>query len=813
MTTTATDRKQAALLAARPGQVCSGHGVSTADGLPADDVLRLLEDLPSWSDWEGTSPGRRLRGAARVLAWLQTSPGTGWQERWVTAGGDQGMGWIDQLAAEDSRTRDINLVELRAGLNWLFLARVLRPGYGYFAHTKAAFLFEHAPGVISPELFERIRRDAAASVTTTAREHTQARRALVKLALHTGKSLEDLDPADFFEFRDWMTPRRKANKGLGTAWELLRRAGILTVCESLRSTTMRRGQQSPSELVDFYRIQSSTARQALIRYLEERSPSLDYNSLRSLASHLAGRFWADIEAHHPGIDSLEVPEDVAHAWKQRLRLVHMGNGRTRPRTTWLDTLTKVRAFYLDIQEWAHTDPSWVAFAVSSPVRRGDTDGIVKARQQATARMHQRVRERLPQLAILVDTAERHRDRQRALLDAATATPDDGLFAHDGQRYRRIVANGKDQPGGERYRGSDAVVAENVDTGTRIDLTRAEDEAFWAWAVIETLRHTGVRIEELLEITHLALTSYTLPKTGELVPLLQIVPSKSNEERLLLISPELASVLATIISRLRRANAGAVPLAERYDMHEKLTGPPLPHLFQRRNTHRWDVISYTVVRKLLNDTVARTGLRDASGDTLTYTAHDFRRIFATDAVTGGLPVHIAARLLGHHSLTTTQSYLAVFQEDLVRAYRSFLDGRRAVRPEVEYREPTEQEWQEFQQHFQTRKLELGDCGRPYGTPCQHEHSCLRCPMLRVSPTQRPRLVEIIRNLHDRITEAKMNGWLGEVQGLEYSLTKGKEKLANLDKTIRNSAGTLTDLGLPTLRTASQQSIEPATPNGG
>jgi hypothetical protein len=42
----------------------------------------------------------------------------------------------------------------------------------------------------------------------------------------------------------------------------------------------------------------------------------------------------------------------------------------------------------------------------------------------------------------------------------------------------------------------------------------------------------VRVEELLEITHLALISYTLPETGEVVPLLQIVPSKTDEERLL-----------------------------------------------------------------------------------------------------------------------------------------------------------------------------------------------------------------------------------------------------------------------------------------
>jgi len=72
------------------------------------------------------------------------------------------------------------------------------------------------------------------------------------------------------------------------------------------------------------------------------------------------------------------------------------------------------------------------------------------------------------------------------------------------------------------------------------------------------------------------------------------------------------------------------------------------------------------------------------------------------------------------------------------------------------------------------------------------------MLRVSPTQRLRLIEIIRNLGDRITEARMNGWLGEVQGLEYSLAKGKEKLPSLDKAIRNSLGSPTNPGIPTLR---------------
>jgi hypothetical protein len=31
-----------------------------------------------------------------------------------------------------------------------------------------------------------------------------------------------------------------------------------------------------------------------------------------------------------------------------------------------------------------------------------------------------------------------------------------------------------------------------------------------------------------------------------------------------------------------------------------------------------------------------------------------------------------------------------------------------------------------EHFDKRKVELGTCGRPYGTPCQHEHACIPRP---------------------------------------------------------------------------------------
>jgi len=141
---------------------------------------------------------------------------------------------------------------------------------------------------------------------------------------------------------------------------------------------------------------------------------------------------------------------------------------------------------------------------------------------------------------------------------------------------------------------------------------------------------------------------------------------------------------------------------------------------------------------------------------------------------------------------------MFQDELVRAYRAFLTKRRALRPESEYRQPTDEEWREFQRHFELRKVELGTCGRPYGHSRQHEHACIRCPMLRIDPRARGRLTEITKNLTARTEEARAYGWLGEVEGLQVSLTAAKDKLVQLERAERAITSSTTDLGIPVVR---------------
>ncbi|GAA0900904.1 hypothetical protein GCM10009574_087960 [Streptomyces asiaticus] len=73
--------------------------------------------------------------------------------------------------------------------------------------------------------------------------------------------------------------------------------------------------------------------------------------------------------------------------------------------------------------------------------------------------------------------------------------------------------------------------------------------------------------------------------------------------------------------------------------------------------------------------------------------------------------------------------------------------------------------------------------------------IRCPVLQIDPRQRGRLIEIIQNLRERIREARGNGWLGEVEGLQVSLDAATAKLNSLSRAPADGRPQLVDLGLP------------------
>jgi hypothetical protein len=81
------------------------------------------------------------------------------------------------------------------------------------------------------------------------------------------------------------------------------------------------------------------------------------------------------------------------------------------------------------------------------------------------------------------------------------------------------------------------------------------------------------------------------------------------------------------------------------------------------------------------------------------------------------------------------------------------------------------------------------GAPRGQGNKFREACIRCPVLRVDPRQRGRLIEIIDSLNERIKEARMNGWLGEVQGLQTSLDAAAKKIVTLDRSMKHGRGSI------------------------
>jgi hypothetical protein len=164
-------------------------------------------------------------------------------------------------------------------------------------------------------------------------------------------------------------------------------------------------------------------------------------------------------------------------------------------------------------------------------------------------------------------------------------------------------------------------------------------------------------------------------------------------------------------------------------------------------------------------------------------------------------HIAQVIAGHRDIGVTMGYKAVYPDEAITAHLAFIARRRKLRPTEEYRQPTDEEWQQFIGHFERRKVSVGTCGRAFATPCIHEHACVRCAVLWPDPQQRSRLQEIRDNLKARIAEAEHEGWLGEVEGLQVSLAGAEDKLAQIERHCRTTTDiAVTDLGIPTLLTS-------------
>ncbi|MFE7867385.1 tyrosine-type recombinase/integrase [Streptomyces bacillaris] len=763
-----------------------------------NQILALIPAPPAHAEGHHAW-GARKRGAEAILRWLETYPGSIWQDRWLACpapGQQDGSGWHDEVIewSRSGMSRVSRKTELSSGMLVLLTMDVIRPSLDWLIIRRSRRIREMMAEFRDPKGYADLAEIAGQDVWTS-RPGYDARGAIARILAAKGGTVRDITVGDCLEFRDAQKSYGSSARSASLFYSWLRDLDLFPpdAPPNLRHISVRVGQLTPAQLIDRYQIVNEPVRDLLVSYLAERQVALDYTSLDDLSRCIGLNFWANLEKHHPGIDSLHLTPETAAAWKQRLRTKvdrkRLPDGTVvefeSPRLSFVPLLTQVRAFYLDIAQWAADDPArWGQWAVPCPIREAEVSHKKYDRQQK-ARSRERTRERMPVLPLLIRTAKQRAEEARVRLEAVREARAGGSFTVFGETFTKTTTSRRSDP-------NSSTIAYDA-TGRRRHLDSEENRAFWTWAAVEFLRHSGVRIEEMLESSHHSITQYKLPTTGEIVPLLQIAPSKTDEERVLLVSPEFADALSAIVTRVRGAS-GTIPLVSAYDQQEKVWNPPMPLLFQRAVSGENLPVSASTIRAALNDVLEATGLTDSTGKPLRYQPHDFRRLFVTDAIMSGLPPHIAQIVCGHRNLSTTMGYNAIYPADAIEAHHAFIARRRALRPSEEYRTPTSEEWDAFLAHFEKRKLSIGTCARAFGTDCIHEHACLRCPMLRPEHSQRPRLVEIRDNLLDRIVEAEREGWLGELEKLHNRLAGAESKLAQLDEEAARQASVV-DLGMP------------------
>ena len=222
----------------------------------------------------------------------------------------------------------------------------------------------------------------------------------------------------------------------------------------------------------------------MVEYLTERESDCDYSTLRTVALHVVKLFWVDLEAHETGIRSLALTTTQATDWKRRVQTLPTG----RPRTNWPAVAQNVRSFYLDLAAWAQDDPArWAPWVAPSPIGNRELRVLApRRRRRQIAEMNARTPALSPVLPQLISSLAAQLRRAEQRLAAAASADADSTFVVADEQWRKGP-----RPDRRRRSFTEHDVTAIDRNGRRVDLSKAEDRAFWTWAIVEVLRHTGI----------------------------------------------------------------------------------------------------------------------------------------------------------------------------------------------------------------------------------------------------------------------------------------------------------------------------------
>ena len=152
------------------------------------------------------------------------------------------------------------------------------------------------------------------------------------------------------------------------------------------------------------------------------------------------------------------------------------------------------------------------------------------------------------------------------------------------------------------------------------------------------------------------------------------------------------------------------------------------------------------------------VRDARGQKVKVTPHQFRHTLATRMINNEVPLVAISRLLDHSSIAMTEVYARLSDEALKREFESY-QQRVNIKGEVISIDPgglvSEAAWMKERIARAKQTLPNGYCGLPLQQSCPHPNACLTCDHFLTTreflPVHREQLAQTDRLIEEAVTQ--------------------------------------------------------------
>jgi hypothetical protein len=153
------------------------------------------------------------------------------------------------------------------------------------------------------------------------------------------------------------------------------------------------------------------------------------------------------------------------------------------------------------------------------------------------------------------------------------------------------------------------------------------------------------------------------------------------------------------------------------------------------------------------------VRDARGQRVNVTPHQFRHTLATRMINNNVPMSVIGRLLDHSSTAMTEVYARLSDETLKREWESY-NQRVNIKGEVIPIDPagllSEAAWMKERLARAKQTLPNGYCGLPLQQSCPHPNACLTCDHFLTSEQFLPVHLDQLSETERLIGEAEAEG---------------------------------------------------------